>query len=203
MNRPTILIAVTVTLGVFSTPPIWSQTLEPVDTLVVVDTTGKKLGPVIHLERASNRRGTPEVPFKFGEFVFVLRVLETRFVGGGRPVEADGHVLWFDGHLCDGQAFMARIIPGEAFPEGIVPRSVVGLDGGTVYVEDPDGAEVPSVDALSVLRVQENVVNCQDFGQITPTDPLLPTIALVNMFNHFTQPFSVQAEVKKGKGPKK
>ena len=54
-----------------------AEMLESVDSLVVVDSLGERVGKVVDIYDG----GFPEVSFKVGSRVFVLRVLKTQFRG--------------------------------------------------------------------------------------------------------------------------
>ena len=84
MTRRWNLLAATVAvLSLSYASPVLGQTPQFVDSLIVVDTDGKKLGPVI--DAGISQGGAAVVPFDIGNGVFLLQVLETKFLGIGFP----------------------------------------------------------------------------------------------------------------------
>ncbi len=65
----------------------------PVESLVMVDSKGTMLGPVV--EFAGPFFKLPLVPFKAGNSVFVLSIFKDKVAGSGNPVN-----LYFDNRRC-------------------------------------------------------------------------------------------------------
>lgn len=202
-KRWNILAAAVAVVSLLHVSPVLGQTPELVESLVVVDATGKKLGPVVtDGESKFDILGTPLVPFQVGDAVFLLHVFKTKFLGRGFFGD-----LWFDSAGCNvnGQ-FVVDLndLPGLA----IIPWSFVGADGATVYTQDSTAQPIQSFVALSRLRVSPFGVGSGPVWTCAEQEPpstiatAIPAIQLVNMFNFFTPDFTVQAEVEKVKGPK-
>jgi hypothetical protein len=166
---------------------------DPVESLVMMDSKGKTLGPVVEL--AGPFFKLPLVPFKVGESVFVLSIFKNKVTGSGNPVN-----LYFDNRTCDhkkGQVVAAldEIITKEAVRDEAF-WSFVGTDGSTVYVPTPHAQQIKSFKVQSRLYVEQNgEVECQEYPKFIPI--AVPATALENFMGAFTPPYSVGATTKK------
>ena len=189
-KRRALFATVVAAVSLLSVSPGLGQTFESVQSLVVVDATGERIGPLVQIEGIN----TYVVPFKFGDHVFVLNLIKTRFRGIGLPF------LYFESPGCNDQA--AANLSDILNQNLIVPWSFVGDDGGTVYAQDPTAEPIESFEAFSRLRGGGQ--GCEDLPDPpTVIATAIPATRVVNMFDFFTPDFSVQAEIKKGKGPNK
>jgi hypothetical protein len=185
-----VAVALAFVVGAVGTTPAGADT---VDSLVMVDSKGKTLGPIVEL--AGPFFKLPLVPFKVGESVFVLSIFKNRVSGSGNPVN-----LYFDNRTCDhkkGQVVAAldEIITKEAVRDEAF-WSFVGTDGTTVYVPTPHAPQVKSFKVQSRLYVEQNgEVECQEYPKFIPT--AVPATALENFLSAFTPPYSVGATTKK------
>jgi hypothetical protein len=168
---------------------------ESVDGLVMVDSTGKTLGPVLDINGSLFK--VPHVPFSVGNSVFLVAVFNTRFAGSGIPT-----VLHFNSRHCNHQTGQAAAALVDLQTIDPAFWSFVGTDGGTVYVPTPNAQPIPAFNALSRLTVEPNGnVECQDIAQ--KVSPAIPATPVVNLLTSFTPPFVVDAVGKKGMGSKK
>ncbi len=190
--RPVQIVAVACALLVSvagGSPAVADQ----VESLTVVDSKGKTLGPV--LELAGPFFKMPLVPFKVGESVFTLSVFKNKLTGSGNPIN-----LYFDNRHCDhktGQTVAAldEIITKEAVRDEMF-WSFVSVDGGTVYVPTPHAQQIKSFKVLSRLYVEPNGdVECQEYPKFIPI--AVPATAIDNLLGTFTPPFSMSATTKK------
>jgi hypothetical protein len=168
---------------------------QSVDGLVMVDSTGKTLGPVLDINGSLFK--VPHVPFSVGDSVFLVSVFKTRFSGSGIPT-----VLHFNSRRCNHQTGQAAAALIDL--ETIDPAfwSFVGTDGGTVYIPTPNAQPIQAFNALSRLTVEPNgKVECQDIAQ--KVQPAIPATPVVNLMTLFTPPFVIEAAGKKGTGTKK
>lgn len=167
---------------------------QSVDGLVMVDSTGKILGPVLDINGSLFK--VPHVPFSVGNSAFLVAVFKTKFAGSGIPT-----VLHFSSRHCNhqtGQVAAALIDLATIDPAF---WSFVGTDGGTVYVPTPNAQPIQAFKAVSRLTVEPNGnVECQDIAQLV--SPAMPATAVANLLTLFTPPFVIQA-VGKGAGLKK
>jgi hypothetical protein len=165
-----------------------AQTL---DGLVMVDSTGKTLGPVLDINGVFFR--VPHVPFTVGNSVFVLSVFKTRFAGTGIPP-----VLHFNSKRCNHQTGQAAAALSDLTTIDAGFWSFVGADGGTVYIPTANVQPIHKFNALSRLTVEPNGnVECQDIAQMV--SPAIPATPVANMLTFFTPPYTVEAANKKGK----
>ena len=166
---------------------------DTIESLVMVDSKGKTLGPIVEL--AGPFFKLPLVPFKEGESVFVLSVFKNKVTGSGNPVN-----LYFDNKTCDhkkGQVVAAldEIITKEAVRDEAF-WSFVGTDGSTVYVPTPHAQQIKAFKVLSRLYVEQNGdVECQEYPKFIPI--AVPATALENFMGAFTPPYFVGATTKK------
>ena len=163
-----------------------------VESLVMVDSKGKTLGPIVEL--AGPFFKLPLVPFKSGDSVFVLSIFKNKVTGSGNPVN-----LYFDNKACDhksGQVVAAldEIITKDAVRDEAF-WSFVSTDGTTVYVPTPRAEQIKAFKVKSRLYVERNgEVECQEYPKFIPI--AVPATALDNFLGDFTPPFSVGATFK-------
>ncbi len=179
-----VVLALVVSMGAIPT-----ANAQSIEGLVMVDATGKTLGPIVNI--SGDLFKVPNVPFSVNNSVFVLSVFKNRFGGSGNPVN-----LYFNNKGCDGKTGQAVAALDEIVSKDIVRDamfwSFVGADGGTVYVPTPDAKPLQSFKALSRLYVETNgIAECQDYPKFVPT--AIPATQLQNMLTVFTPPFSVKA----------
>ena len=169
----------------------WSPVqAQSVDGLVLVDSTGKTLGPVVDINGTFFK--VPHVPFAVGDSAFILAVFPNKFAGSGIPT-----VLHFSSKRCNhetGQAAAALVDLATINPSF---WSFVAADGGTAYVPTPGAKPIQQFKALSRLTVEPNgMAECQDIGQLVAT--AIPATPVANLLSSFTPPFTVEV-MKKGR----
>lgn len=193
-----VLVILTLILSSGVAPWGISEGLAQVESLIVVDATGKTLGPV--LDAVGPGDSLPTVPFKIGNSIFTLAVASTRFL----PPNGQPNSLYFNSAGCNGLTGQAVAVITDLQPLNIILWSFVGADGGTVYGPTPNSQPIQSFTALSKLKVQRPplAVVCEDLTSPIVTGPAVPAMPIVNMLTLFTPPFSVQATVTRA-GPKK
>jgi len=165
---------------------------ETVQSLVMMDSKGKTLGPIVEL--AGPFFKLPLVPFKSGESVFVLSIFKNKVTGSGNPVN-----LYFDNRNCDyksGQVVAAldEIITKDAVRDEAF-WSFVGTDGTTVFVPTPRADQIKAFKVKSRLYVEQNgEVECQEYPKFIPV--AVPATALEHFLSSFTPPYFVGASTK-------
>jgi len=165
---------------------------DTVQSLVMIDSKGKTLGPIVEL--AGPFFKLPLVPFKSGESVFVLSIFKNKVTGSGNPVN-----LYFDNRTCDyksGQVVAAldEIITKDAVRDEAF-WSFVGTDGTTVFVPTPRADQIKAFKVKSRLYVEQNgEVECQEYPKFIPV--AVQATALENFLSPFTPPYSVGASTK-------
>lgn len=165
---------------------------DTVQSLVMMDSKGKTLGPIVEL--AGPFFKLPLVPFKSGDSVFVLSIFKNKVTGSGNPVN-----LYFDNRTCDhksGQVVAAldEIITKDAVRDEAF-WSFVGTDGTTVFVPTPRAEHIKAFKVKSRLYVeQDGEVECQEYPKFIPE--AVQATALENFLSAFTPPYSVGATTK-------
>src|SRR5262245_3062020 len=130
LKKTLILISV---LAVAVSVAYTQETLKPVDSLIVVDSTGKRVGDVV-----SWNNKVPGVAFQLNNFLFLLYVAQHRFFGTGYVQLGD--TLYFESTDCSGTPFLLAepLLNPSAKEANLTPVPVVAvnLPGNTLYIPD-------------------------------------------------------------------
>ncbi len=150
-----------------SVPAGSSQTIQPVEQLMVVDGNGKRVGLVLGVG------STVIVGFKVDRIPIVLAVYRTFF---------QGHAVYWESTDCSG----TPLLPSGGV--GLFPPAGVSFPGNTVFVPVPNGEE-----RTATVRSRADTRECSSIDFPFPFQiKVVPARALLNLDNHFTPPFSLR-----------
>ena len=158
------------------------------DSLIVVDSRGAKLGPVIDVPSGSD--GVVKVPFRVRDRVVVVEVNRKGFEVGMSKIMYDPD----HSPPCSGQPYFFAPQPNstdtpdlDSFPIG--RTSIVGYPGATLYVRDHS---VPVTDIRRGLYREPGGV-CIGTIQIgQPPLPAIPIKPVVDLNSRFVPPFHLE-----------
>jgi hypothetical protein len=175
-NRSVILGALLTTcLGVLAASAGEVRTLKTLESLVVVDATGRKLGNVISmLSSDAPEFANPLVGFQHNHLVAIV---------GVRPIGGffSSLTLFFEEPGCEGNPWLL-----SPYPNGLMPLGAVGSPGLTVYTPDPTS----SPQTITIQSRESTPGDCTN--QTFEQGGLVPAIPLVNLEGQFTPPFRVE-----------
>jgi hypothetical protein len=148
-------------------------TLQPVDRLMVVDSQGRVVGPVIGVAADGGAPLNAYLSFRVNHLVTVLRVFPSGFYDITQPS------MFFQSVDCSGAPYMQTFESG-AWPQ----RTAVAFPGSTLYVSSGGVASTVAFRSIS-----------NEPGVCVPLEgesEALPASRGPDLSTHFTPPFSLR-----------
>lgn len=157
----------------FAAPQADAKPLKQVSKLTVFDTNNKKVGE-------ANFQGDDDVQvvFEVDKSMFFVRVTREGF--------ASDETLYYESADCSGPAL-------DDVDEDLVREGIIGPDGGTVYIPDPSATPNTYLIQSEFTEDEDDDTDVRACRGVTPyTEVKIPTIAVINLLDLFTPPFSVR-----------
>lgn len=159
----------------FAAPTVDAKELKQVPNLQVFDANNKLLGKV----ESFQGDGDVQVIFRVDKSVFYVKVLRTGFTSE--------ETLYYESTDCSGLA-LDDIDGGQ----DILPEGIIGPDGGTVYLKDPNAIPGSYHIRSEWTEDEDDDTSLRVCRVVDYTEEKIPTVAVINLLDLFTPPFSVR-----------
>lgn len=168
-------LAWSVLLLPFAAPADAAKELKLVPNVQVFDAKNKLLGKV----ESFQGDGDVQVIFRVDKTVFYVKVLRTGFTSE--------ETLYYESTNCTGLA-----LDDSDGGENLLPEGIIGPDGGTVHLKDPNAIAVPYHIRSEWTEDEDDDTNLRVCRVVDYTEEKISTIAIINLLDVFTPPFSVR-----------
>lgn len=159
----------------FAAPVADAKELKQVPNLQVFDANSKLLGKV----ESFQGDGDVQVIFRVDKSVFYVKVLRTGFTSE--------ETLYYESTDCTGPA-----LDDAEGDQNILPEGIIGPDGGTVYLKNPSATAGSYHIRSEWTEDEDDDTSLRVCREVDYLEEKIPTIAVINLLDVFTPPFSVR-----------